>query len=252
MHQNKLRALWEKDEQASFKGWDFSYLKRRWESEPLPWDYRTIVQRHLNADYKLLDMGTGGGEFILSLGHPYTQTSVTEMWEPNVKLCKERLAPMGIDVHQVYEDDALPFAYNEFDIIINRHESYDVDEVRRILKPNGIFITQQVGGQNNMGLSQRLIKDFVPLYAHWDLSYATKELANHGFDVVYEVESFPYLRFYDVGALVYYAKVIEWEFPDFSVKRCFDTLYAMHQELKDEPYIESREHRFIVVSKVNK
>lgn len=76
---------------------------------------------------------------------------------------------------QVFNDSQLPFEDNTFDIIINRHESFDINEVMRILKTNGIFITQQVGGKNN--------------------------------------EYFPYLRFKDIGAIVYFAKIIEWEFP---------------------------------------
>ena len=147
MNKDKLKELWKKEEENSFKGWDFSHLKNRWIDEKLPWDYREILDKYLKPDYKLLDMGTGGGEFLLTLNHPYNNTSVTEMWEPNVKLCKEKLAPLGIDVKQVFNDSELPFEDNTFDMIINRHESFDIKEVRRILKPNGIFITQQVGGK---------------------------------------------------------------------------------------------------------
>ena len=42
---------------------------------------------------------------------------------------------------------------NEFDIVINRHESYNEKELFRILKPNGLFITQQVGAYNNKDLA---------------------------------------------------------------------------------------------------
>ncbi|WP_442863859.1 methyltransferase domain-containing protein [Anaeromicrobium sp.] len=66
-------------------------------------------------------MGTGGGEFLLSLNHPYEKTAVTEAWEPNVKLCKEKLLPLGICVRQAHEDNELPFEDNSFDMIINRH-----------------------------------------------------------------------------------------------------------------------------------
>ncbi|WP_242865988.1 class I SAM-dependent methyltransferase [Desnuesiella massiliensis] len=102
---------------------------------------QVILKNYLRADYELLDMGTGGGEFLLSLNYPYSKTAVTEAWEPNVKLCMERLTPLGISVNQVYEDSKLPFKDNSFDMVINRHESYDLKEVKRILKPNGIFIT---------------------------------------------------------------------------------------------------------------
>lgn len=249
MDYNEFKKLWKKDEDMSFQGWDFSYLKNRWKDEKLPWNYKDILKKYLTPDYQLLDMGTGGGEFLLSLNHSYEKTSVTEAWEPNVKLCKEKLSPLGICVSQVYEDDQLPFEDNFFDMIINRHESYSLKEVKRILKPNGIFITQQVGGRNNEILSKRLIEDFVPQYPHLNLSNSSKELQRDSFELLYKNEYFPYLHFYDVGAIVYFAKIIEWEFPGFSVDRCFNELCRMHEELKEKPYIESYEHRFIIVCK---
>ena len=166
MNYSKLKEVWKKEEQATFKGWDFSYLENRWDDEELPWNYEVILKKYLKPDYKLLDMGTGGGEFLLSLNHPYSNTSVTEKWIPNVKLCKQKLEPIGIQVKQVFNDSELPFEDNTFDIIINRHESFDIKEVERILKPEGIFITQQVGGKNNEILSKALIDNFNPLYAY--------------------------------------------------------------------------------------
>lgn len=192
-------------------------------------------------------MGTGGGEFLLSLKHPYSNTVVTEMWEPNVKLCKEKLEPLGIEVRQIFNDDDLPFEANTFDFIINRHEAYNIQEVNRILKPNGIFITQQVGGKNNEVLSQTLIKDFNPQYPDNTLDQALKEAAENSFEVIYHNEYFPYLRFKDIGAIVYFAKIIEWEFPNFSVDNCFTALCKLNEELKPKGYIESLEHRFILV-----
>ena len=54
-----------REENNTFKGWDFSYLENRWVDEELPWNYRDILKKYLNPDYKLLDMGTGGGEFLI-------------------------------------------------------------------------------------------------------------------------------------------------------------------------------------------
>ena len=183
MNYSKLKEVWKKEEQATFKGWDFSYLENRWDDEELPWNYEVILKKYLKPDYKLLDMGTGGGEFLLSLNHPYSNTSVTEKWIPNVKLCKQKLEPIGIQVKQVFNDSELPFEDNTFDIIINRHESFDIKEVERILKPEGIFITQQVGGKNNEILSKALIDNFNPLYADNTLDNTLKNLENSLFKI---------------------------------------------------------------------
>jgi len=243
-----LKDKWIKDEEMSFQGWDFSYLKDRWKDEELPWDYRKIIEGYLKPQHRLLDMGTGGGEFLLSLNHPYEYTSVTEAWEPNVKLCKEKLEPLGICVGQVYEDSQLPFEDHSFDIIINRHEAFDIKEINRILKPKGIFITQQVGGKNNVNLSRRLIPNFKAPYQDLDLEHTVTELKYNSFDVLYQNEYFPRLHFYDVGAVVYFAKIIQWEFPDFSVESCFDRLCDLEKELNKQGFIESIEHRFVFVA----
>lgn len=247
-----LKNKWLLEEIESFKGWDFSHLDGRWEEEKIPWDYKQWVMNNIKSEAKLLDMGTGAGEFLLTLGHPYENTSVTEAWAPNVKLCKDTLEPLGIRVKQVFKDDQLPFAEDSFDVIINRHESYDVREVKRILKRNGLFITQQVGGKNNELLSKALIPNFNPLYADFLLPIEREKFLNEGFTVLYENEYFPYIRFFDIGAIVYYAKIIEWEFPGFSVDNCFDKLCELQKSLLKKGYFESFEHRFILVARNNK
>lgn len=247
MDYNKLRELWEEEEKKSFKGWDFSYLENRWEHEELPWEYKDILLENLKPEYKLLDMCTGGGEFLLSLKHPYNNTAVTEMWEPNVKLCKERLEPLGIEVKQVFNDDELPFEDNNFDVIINRHGAFNVKEVKRILNPGGVFITQQVGGRNNEILSKGLMKNFRAQFPENTLDNALRELTENSFDISHSKEYFPYLRFKDMGAVVYYAKVIEWEFPKFSVDNCFEELCKLNEVLILRGYVESLEHRYIIM-----
>lgn len=251
MNYDELKSIWKNEEKMSFKGWDFSHLENRWECEELPWSYRDIILKYLEPNHKLLDIGTGGGEFLLSLNHPYKNISVTEMWEPNVKFCREKLSPFGIDVNQTFDDEKLPFGDNTFDIIINRQASYNIKEIKRILKPNGMLITQQVGSLNNERLSKLLgmknnnhkVKNLEKILIDAD---------NNHLDVIYSDEYFPYFRFKDIGAFVYYAKIIVWEFQGFSVDKCFDILCDMNKELNKKGYIESLAHRYILVCKNNK
>jgi hypothetical protein len=98
MNTDTLRQTWLAEESAPFSGWDFSRLDGRMITEPLPWNYRTIVERCLRPNFKLLDMGTGGGEFLLSLNHPPQNTCVTEAYPPNIELCFKQLAPLRITV----------------------------------------------------------------------------------------------------------------------------------------------------------
>lgn len=249
MKNDELRQLWLAEEQASFCGWDFSRLENRWEEAPLSWDYRAIVKKYLRPEQQLLDLGTGGGEFLLTLGHPYHLTSVTESWEPNYQLCKSKLEPLGITIRRPNSEDQLPYGDHTFDMIISRHESYDLSEVKRVLKPGGMFITQQVGGSNDEALSRFLLEDYMPQLPEFTLSSEQETFQRHGFDILLAGEEYPYLRFYHIGAIVYFASIIPWEFPDFSVERCLPKLYELQERLEKDGYIECLAHRFLIVSR---
>ena len=134
----------------------------------------------------LLDMGTGGGEFLLTLGHPYALTSVTEGWAPNLALCKKRLEPLGVTVREYDSEKGqpMPFADDSFDLIINRHESYDLSEVRRVLKKNGFFVTQQVGGENDLPLVRRLCPGFPGGFVGFNLENELPRFRQAGFRVM--------------------------------------------------------------------
>lgn len=244
-----LKTLWQSEEQHAFSGWDFSHLDHRWSEQPLPWDHRALALAQLTPASRLLDLGTGGGEFLLSLGHPHALTTVTEGYAPNAALCRERLVPLGITVAECDGEGPLPFSDGCFDVVLDRHESYLPGEVRRVLAPGGVFLTQQVGGQNNSALSRRLIPGFQPPFPHWDLAHARRDLEEAGFTVLDGGECFLPLRFFDAGAVAFFAKVIPWEFPGFTVEGCFDALLDMHREIGDRGYVESTEHRFFLLGR---
>ena len=248
------KAKWLAEEKREFTGWDFSSLDGRWESEPLPWSYEEIIRQYLKPADDLLDMGTGGGEFLLTLGHPAEKTSVTEAWPPNVALLRERLAPMGIRVYGVEDDEnaSLPIPGDSFDVVIDRHESYTLSEIRRVLRPGGYFITQQVGGENIREFTERILPEYTPPYAGFSLASELLNFAANGFTVLRSEECFVTLRFFDVGAFVYWAKAIPWSFPGFSVEAHFDTLCAMHEEILRNGCIRGRQHRFLIAAKNEK
>ena len=238
-----------REENQSFQGWDFSYLDGRWESECLSWDYARIVNKYKRNTDILLDMGTGGGEFILKLGHPYHLISVTEGWEPNLLLCKERLEPLDITVRCVGDDDKLEYPNEQFDLVINRHESFDVAEVYRVLKPGGYFITQQVGGQNDRDLVEKLLGDIPLPFPNHNLMHNAEILKNVGFTILEQMEEMTEMKIFDLGAVVYFAKQCVWEFPDFSVNKYFKKLKAIGEEINQKGYLSNKEHRFLIVAR---
>ncbi|MBE5971557.1 MAG: class I SAM-dependent methyltransferase [Lachnoclostridium sp.] len=252
MNKSELLKHWLEEEQAAhIHGWDFSHIQGKCDSEDdLPWDYRTIVKKYLKSDYELLDMDTGGGEFLLSLGHPYERTSATEAYGPNVQLCKMELLPLGITFREADCTSTLPFDENTFDLVINRHGSYNPAEIYRVLKPGGIFITQQVGAENDRDLVIRLFPEAPPApFPEQYLDIAVTKFEEAGLSIVEKQEAFRPIKFYDVGALVWFAHIIEWEFPDFSVQNNLECLYDLQTKLDQDGVIEGTVHRFLLVAR---
>lgn len=252
MNKLDLKNYWKAEENAAhIKGWDFSYIENRvlsYEND-LPWNYEEIVKKYLNPECKLLDIDTGGGEVLLSFQHPYHLTTVTEGFAPNVKLCKETLGALGIRVCEVTEYSQMPFEDNEFDIVINRHGAYDVEELYRILKPGGLFITQQVGEDNDRELVELLLPDCKKSFSGMNLKNQKSLFENAGFEILMSDEAYRPIEFYDVGALVWFAKIIQWEFVDFSVDKCFERLLEAQRIVDGNGCIKGNVHRYLVVGR---
>jgi methyltransferase len=252
MDKNKLKEEWLKEEKmAHIHGWDFSHIYGRYsEEENLPWDFRTVINKYLKNNMKLLDMETGGGEFLLSLNHPKHNTSAIEGYQPNVELCKKVLLPLGIDFKEADGDEKLPFENEYFDIITNRHGAYNVTELKRVLKKDGIFITQQVGAENDRELVEMLLPKYKDLpYAEHYLNIKQQEISEQGFEILESGETFQPIKFFDTGALVWFAKIIEWEFPNFSVESHLENLYKVQEIIEANGAVEGRIHRFYIVGK---
>ncbi|BCB03725.1 class I SAM-dependent methyltransferase [Bacillus sp. KH172YL63] len=243
-----------KEVEEEFTGWDFSYITGtgRMGSGMIPWSYGSMaIPLIRNAD-SMLDMGTGGGE-LLSMLQPFPPSvCATEGYPPNVPVARERLEPLGVRVEEINEDFHLPFEDNQFDLIINKHESYSPAEVKRILSAGGTFLTQQVGGDDCNGINIALGVPIPEDYTHWTLEYAVQELEKEGFEVSYSNRAYSCQRFYDIGALVYYIKAIPWQIPDFSVEAYRDSLYRIYQLIQEKGFFEVKQHRFIIKASLAK
>ncbi len=256
MKKEALLNKWLQEEKiAHVHGWDFSHIEKYYKECDLPWSYREIIGRYLTPDMKLLDIDTGGAEFILSLNHPYENLAATEGYPPNVILCKEKLIPLGVDFKETHGcQDVLPFEDQTFDMVINRHGDINEKEIWRILKPNGFFITQQVGAENNRNLVKLLLNKVPPLpFPNQYLKTIQNSLEDVGFTTLEAEEVYGPMKFFDVGALVWFAHIIEWEFPNFSVQTCLSNLYHAQEIIEQKGELEGTIHRFyLVLQKTNK
>ena len=249
--EDDAKSLWIEEENiAHIHGWDFSHINGRFsEDENFGWDYKELVRKYLKSDMQLLDIDTGGGEELLTFSHPYENTAVTENYAPNVKLCKQTLSPLGIDVRQADGGKHLPFDDESFDMVIDRHGDFNAKEIYRVLKTGGMFITQQVGAENDRELVELLCGKTELPYPEQYLSVTKDKFIKAGFSVLEEGECKRPMRFYEIGALVWFARIIQWEYPDFSVERNFSQIKNAHNIICEKGYVEGSTHRFMLVAK---
>lgn len=231
-----------------FSGWDFSHIRDRMVSSPLPWSYSSkILPRLIKVD-SLLDMGTGGGEFLANNFQPFPKyTCATEAFGPNVPVAKKKLEPLGVKVVKICGDGSLPFKNEEFELIINQHEYYDAAEVFRVLKSGGEFITKQVNSNNDKDLADLLGAPYD--LDTWNLSVASKDLEEVGFTLEEKLVGTQLTRFFDIGAVVFFIKIVPWAIPNFTIETYQDKLFTLHERIIDEGFIEVKNPRFMIIAK---
>ena len=251
MDRNALFAAWKAEEEiAHIRGWDFSHIEGRYmEQEDLPWDYREVIGEYLRPEMQLLDIDTGGGEFLLSLNHPHENTAATENYLPNVAFCKEKLLPLGMDFKPADGGGTLPFSNNSFHMVIDRHGDFNPEEIHRVLKKGGLFITQQVGTENDRELVELLCGETKLPFPEQYLDLTEVKFQKAGFSILRGEEAFRPIRFYDVGALVWFARIIQWEFPGFSVETHLENLLKAQAILEEKGSIDGSIHRFLLVAR---
>jgi ubiquinone/menaquinone biosynthesis C-methylase UbiE len=150
MQLEELRRI--ADSVGEREGWDFSRVRDY--TEPTPWDYMEVVQRYLQPSHHVLDVGTGGGEKFLELA-PRFGTGIGVDIEPRMIEVAERNRVASRVENVTFRPmraEVLNFPDATFDVVLNRHSVVQVAEVVRVLKPDGLFITQQVGGRNTQSI----------------------------------------------------------------------------------------------------
>ena len=244
---NTFLERWKGEENQQFIGWDFSYLTDRYITETPPWSYEEMVRELIIASRYVLDLGTGGGEKLTEFKDVLpSRTVATEGYPPNLKLARKRLAPLGIDV--VKSNDSLkqelPFRDEAFDLVIDRHTSFNISEVERILTPGGIFLTEQVDGNNLHDLSEAF--DCKQPWTFFTLDFVLKKIDETNLTVETASEWTGKAIFKDVGAIVYYLKAVPWTVPGFSVERNLAHLKKLQRRLEQEKELVFQEKLLLV------
>jgi SAM-dependent methyltransferase len=140
----------------------------RYGADEPDWSYEATAREILAEAGSALDMGTGEGGILASLA-PLPKLTVA--YEGVVADCSPAQATLRrLGVHLVVAlgsadngpgparqpRPGLPFQAAAFDVALNRHEAFDPFEVRRIVKPRGRFLTEQVGSDQGASVHRLL------------------------------------------------------------------------------------------------
>jgi SAM-dependent methyltransferase len=235
---------WRRDAAAPFQGWDFNYLNGRISEAKPDWDYPAQAAAVARRSRDILDIDTGGGEFLSSLAPFPGRATAVEGFVPNLAVARQRLGPLGIPVLQADAAVHLPFEDGVFDLLLNRHGAIQCAEIHRVLKRGGAFLTQQVSGDNLVDLMDRF--GAKPAWPANTLDQVSRHLVALGFDIrVGKAWSGP-VTFSDVGALVYFLKAIPWIIEGFDVERDLEPLMALHAALQAGYPLQFTCNRFLI------
>jgi len=232
---------------APIDGWDFSWLEGRATEERPSWRYSARLAERAAAVSSLLDIQTGGGELLGQLPRLPTLTVATENWEPNVRRAAQRLRPRGAWVVVTHDDrEELPFSAATFDLVSSRHPIVTCwNEVARVLRPGGRYFSQQVGPHSN----RELIEFFMgpqPDTSPRNPKIAVENARAAGLRVDGIQAERLRATFFDVGAVVYFLRLVVWTVPDFSVDRYRDRLVAMHRLIEESGPFVAHPTRFLI------
>jgi SAM-dependent methyltransferase len=210
------------------EGWDFSWFDGRATEQRPSWGYARLVGERMARVRAALDVQTGGGEVLATAPQAPPLLVATESWPPNVPVAAANLRPLGASVVAAADVPSLPFRDAGFDLVTSRHPVNTWwDEIARVLRPGGTFLSQQIGAGTNRELSEAMMGPLPPPERGQPEQIAAAAEAAGLRVLDLRAESLR-VEFFDVAAVVYFLRKVVWTVPDFTVERYRDELRAVH------------------------
>lgn len=233
-------------------GWDFSWLEGRATEERPSWGYTRMLAERIPGATAVLDVQTGGGEVfaevLAKLPHRPPVLAASEGWPANLDLARQRLGAFAVDVRRASERDDLPFEPDTFDLVVSRHPiALRWDEIARVLRPSGTYLSQGVGDGTNRELAIEMMGEDTPRQDRklgWRNAEAGALAA--GLEVVDLRHEDLRIEFFDVGAIVYFLRKVIWTVPDFTVERYRAKLAELDERIQTGGPIVSYSRRYLI------
>jgi SAM-dependent methyltransferase len=236
---------------APIEGWDFSWLDGRAAEERPSWRYAERVADAAATATRMLDVQSGGGELLAGLRTLPPVLVAAEGYAPNLTVAAHRLQPKGGFVVAAHDDQPrLPFAGDAFDLVTSRHPiTVWWDEIARVMAPRGSYLAQHVGPHSVGELTEHFLGP-QSARSRRDPEVARLDAAAAGL-IVDDLRS-ERLRtvFDDIGAVVYFLRLVVWIVPGFTVERFRDRLLALHEQIERHgPFVAHATRVLIVATK---
>lgn len=234
-------------EQADVSGWDFSWLDGRAVEQRPSWRYFDQVAERAAAAPNLLDLEVGSGRMIATLPVVPPLTVGTEGHAPNVAIAAQRLRERG--AHLLWTEEnrpGLPVRTESFELVTSRHP---IDtawyEIARVLRSGGRYLSQQVGPHSLRELSEYLMGPLAP-GSKRDPELARNAARQAGLVITNLQTERPVTEFYDIGAIIYFLRLVVWIVPGFTVAAYRERLKELHRKIeRDGPFITTAS-RFLI------
>ena len=180
----------------------------------------------------MLDIQTGTGQMLADLPAVPPLAVATEGYRPNIVIAGDRLRRSGIHVIGAADDrPGLPFADAASELVTSRHPvRVWWSEIARVLAPDGTYFAQHVGPHGLRELAEFLTGPR-PSSSVRDPERERTSARRAGLDVVDLRVEHPAIAFHDIGAVVYFLRVVVWTVPDFAIDRYRQRLYALHRQI---------------------
>ena len=240
-------ALIDEAEHAPIDGWDFSWLEGRAVEERPSWRYYDRVRQRVRGAAPLLELQAGTGTMIGSLPSLPRLAVATEGFPPSIRAAAPRLRARNVHLVSTSQTRVgLPFARESFGLIISRHP-VEVwwDEIARVLQVGGRYFAQHVGPHSLRSLSEFFLG---PLPEMSRRDPERERTAAESAGLVVETLESERLRtaFFDIGAVVYFLRVVPWIVPGFDVALFRHRLRDLHDHIEREGAFHTTASRTLI------
>lgn len=195
------------EEVAKEIGWNFSKAKYHVEQD-VAYDYYKAVVQEITPQTKLLDIGCGSAEkscryfaFAKQVVGIDAEPEMLKRARANaVKYYGEKADKFQFQTGDCF--GVFEFVDQEFDLVVSRHCGANMSEVFRVLKKNGVFVSEDIDRDDCLELKNYFSRGQNYGKEELEKQVVMNECLKIGFSKI-ELLNFEQHEFYDVESLVY-------------------------------------------------